>query len=146
VKAQPCGNGFTRILPNDSEAQLVINPFNPERGFVYDMRGCYLGIVRRDHSVMRSDVDAIHRKIGEKERRYKDAKLGSEIILAGKRESQMTHNTRAMLDTLEQDVLVKHGLAQPTNTAPEFGMDDEYSAADLTPQPANIAADSYGLV
>jgi hypothetical protein len=139
-------NGFTRLLPNDSEAQLVINPFNPERGFVYDMRGSYLGIVRRDHSVMRSDVDALHRKIGDKERRYKDAKLGSEIILAGKREGQMTHNTRAMLDSLEQNVLIKHGLAQPTNTSAEFSMDEEYSSADLTPQPANIAADSHGLI
>lgn len=139
-------NGFWKKLPNDSEAQLVVNPFNPERGFVYDMRGAYLGIVRRDHSVTRSDVDAIHRRIGEKERMFKDAKLGSEIILAGKRENQITHNTRTMLDALEQRVLEKHGLAQPANTDPEYSMEEEYSASDLEPQPANIADDTYDLI
>jgi len=139
-------NGFRRILPNGTEAQLVVNPFNPERGFIYDMRGSYLGIVRRDHAVTRSDVDAIHRRIGEKERRYKDTKLGAEIILAGKRENQITRNTRTMIDAMEQRVLEKHGLAQPAKSAPEYSMEDEYSASDLTPQPANIAADSYDLL
>lgn len=117
-------NGFRRSLPNDSEVQLVINPFNPDRGFVYDRRGSYLGIVRRDHAATRGDVDAIHRKIGEKERRYKDATLAAQVSHGLKRETQLTTNARILLDSI-------HPHPAPAPNPESYDFSSEY--ADLTP-------------
>lgn len=132
-------NGFRRSCPNDSEAQLVINPFNPERGFLYDVRGSYLGIVARDHATQRADVDALHRRIGEKERRFKDAKLASEVRHGLKRESALTENTRILLDSLE-----RRSPAPPA--APAYDLSEEYTAADIDYQAPHAPTDTSILL
>lgn len=121
-------NGFHRSLPHESEIQFVMNPFNPERAFLFTLKGTYLGIVKRDHDILRADVDALHRKIGEKERRYKDAKLAAEVRHGLKRESTLTQNAAAILESLARPNL-------PRQTPPTFtDLSSEYAAAELTPQ------------
>lgn len=140
--------GFTRTIPNGEEVQLVIQPFDPDRAYLYDMRGRYLGRAQRDNSIQRSDVEAIQHKIGKKERRFKDAKLGAEFTQGLKREKQLTHNTRVLLDSIEQKILTDRGLSpgksQPSVTEAE--MEDDYSSADLAPLPVNLADDCEDLV
>lgn len=94
-------DGFPRQIPNDESVTIVVNPFNPDRGFIFDLRGAYLGLVQRDHDVMRSDVDALHRKIGAAEADFKAAKLAAEFRHGLKRENQLNHNARTLIDSLQ---------------------------------------------
>lgn len=131
--------GFRRAMPNDSEVQIVVNSFNPDRGFLFTPKGSYLGMVPRDFSVQRADRDAIHRRIGEKERRYKDAMLAANVRHGLQRESQLTDNARILLDSL--------GRPQPAaTTAAAYDLSDEYSAADLNYQPDHQPADASILL
>jgi hypothetical protein len=133
-------NGFRRSLPHESEVQFVLNPFNPERAFLYTMKGTYLGLIHRDHSVQRADVDALHRKIGEKERMFKDAKLAAEFRHGLKRESSLTHNAAAILQSLAHRDL-------PRQTTPDLtDLSEDYASADLTHQPPVHHADASILL
>lgn len=135
-------NGFRRSLANDTEVQIVVNSFNPDRGFLFTPKGSYLGVVLRDFSVQRADRDAIHRRIGEKERRYKDAMLAANVRHGLKRETTLTANARILLDSL----------GQPQPAAPKaaaYDLSSEYAAAEIDcqpqPQPAG-APSTYSLL
>jgi hypothetical protein len=134
-------DGFRRLLPNDEEVQLVCNPFNPERAFLYNPKGVYLGIVQRDHSIQRADRDAIHRAQGNKERLYKDTMLAAAVRHGTKREHQLTDNARILLDSMRYPATV------PTPTAPAYDLSADYASADLAPAtPAHVPMDASILL
>jgi hypothetical protein len=94
-------DGFPRQIPNDEAITVVVNPFNPERAFLFDLRGAYLGLVHRDNDVMRGDVDELHRKIGAAEADFKAAKLAAEFRHGFKRQNQLNNNARVLLESLQ---------------------------------------------
>lgn len=133
--------GFNRTLPNDSQIQLVINPFNPERGFLFTLQAAYLGIVKRDHSIQRADRDAIQRKIGQKERIFKDHMLAASVHTGLKREHQLTDNARIIRDEFR--------FPAATPPAPAAGAYDtaaDYAAAELVTQPDHHHVDASILL
>lgn len=139
-------DGFTHYLETGEQVYLAVNPFDTETGYIFSLKDQLLGRVRRDHAPVRSDVEALKREAGKQQSHLNNLTLGAQVRHGQKRASAMTHNARVLEDTIRHETLVSVGLAQPANSAPEYSMDDEYSSADLTPQPANIAEDSYGLV
>lgn len=137
-------SGFQRLLPTGSEWKVVVNPFNPERAFIFDQRGSYLGIAKRDYDIQRQDVDALHRKIGQKEALYKDSTLAAQARHGLKRESALTENANALIESIRDDVRREMGI-RPQTPAP-CDLSADYAAADLAPPASAPAVDLSILI
>jgi hypothetical protein len=133
-KAQYQGrDGFTKYLQNSEVVHLVVNPFHPELAGIFKPNGQYLGATRRHHDVVRGDVDAIHRRIGEVEGDFKTARLAAEYRHGLKRENQLNTHAKALLDSLSSPA----PLPAP---APSQDLMDEYEeAACVSASPASYA-------
>jgi hypothetical protein len=122
-------DGFRRTIHNGDDIDVVINPFRPERAFYYTLRGQYLGIAQRDHSITRGDVDARNKRIGQREADYKTAVAATEYRHGLRKENHLNAATRALLDHLD-------GL-KPTRATSAPDIPDLYSSADLPSEPTN---------
>ncbi|MEI7912756.1 MAG: hypothetical protein WCK77_24275 [Verrucomicrobiota bacterium] len=120
-------DGFKRHLANGEPLLVVVNPFIPERAFLFNPKGQYLGVSPRDHEVLRGDVDALHRKIGECAADFKTAKQAADFRHGLVREASLTHNTRALLDSLAPGAASRHP------ATPLIDMSDEYAATEFNP-------------
>ena len=128
--------GMIQYLPNDVSFNLVINPFNPERAFIFSLKGEYLGLTPRHHAAMRSDAEAVHREQGKKAA-HAAALLNSHIVRNGlKKNASLTHNAHILELAMEARLNPQthqpiHHSDQPSiyddcdlPTAPEHPSDD----------------------
>lgn len=96
--------GMKQYLPNDAGFHLVINPFNPERAFIFTEKGQYLGMTPRHHEAMRTDADAIRREQGAK-KSHLNAALTAFTVRNGLKNSRaMTENARKLVDSIRADL------------------------------------------
>jgi hypothetical protein len=120
-------HGMRKYLPNDAGYQLVINPFNPERAFIYSQKGQYLGVTPRHHEAMRADVDAIKEQQGKQKQHLADALIGFGVRHGYKNAKAMTHNAAALVDGIRDSLTPETSKPAPTGNA----QPDLYADSDL---------------
>lgn len=134
--------GMTQYLPNDTGHHLVVNPFNPERAFIFTTKGQYLGMTPRHHAAMRSDAEAIAKEQG-KQQAHLAAALTAHTVRNGLKNSRaMTHNAQALIEDITAK-LNPH-TSRPHRHSPE--MPDLYQAADLAPSTPASRPDPSALL
>ena len=95
-------SGFTRPLTNGDAYTTLVNPFDPERMFISDKDGRYLGTLERWHSVDASDAEAVKKQIGRAEREFKNATAELGMRHGNKRLAQLGNNTKAIRKTITE--------------------------------------------
>ena len=136
-------DGFMKTIPNGETLHFVVNPFYPEIAGIFKTNGQYLGCTKRHHDVVRSDVDAVQRRMGEAAAAFKDATLAASYRQGTKRESQLTANAKAILDAISNPTPVPK---LPSNYVPSHDLMVDYSEAELVSAPASPYANPNDLL
>ncbi len=138
--------GNRQYLPNDVEYHLVINPFNPERAFIFTTKGQYLGMTPRHHAAMRSDAEAIHKEQGKKAA-HANGLLTAFIVRNGLKDARaMDHNARIAEDGLRATLFPQiHQTHRPTADEPSLYADSDLPAP-ASDEPTGDDVSRYSLL
>jgi hypothetical protein len=141
VSHEPCHyDAHALALTEGEKYDVVANPFDAEKLWVYTARGAFLGTAPRLYKVCRADEEALHREMGRVE------KIHSDLIAPFRR--RHAAQTRERIALMEHNAEVLSGGELPAKplkkSKREISQTNDEDFESLKPEPPLAAAPDEG--
>lgn len=105
--------GYDRPAPFKDELQGVLNPFSPDRLFLFDARGVLLGSCQQRQAVRRGDVEALHSEMGRAaQRQAQQLEYLQDVLSPFEQEAQAKREWNRRLADLSAPITIEDEMQQ----------------------------------